>query len=232
MDSSKSRIHKTLSGGVHQTGGRKQSITAQLTRSARRLSAVVAPQFTKLDPFPLLQKYHSLRIRIADITQLEAALERYLANNAVQFNPIDFEITDENDSRILNVSLHPEEMVLAEGARRIFSLTFAESSSDDNGTLISKIRHPVSGMRVFEFIEQHSSDTIQISSCVDDYDRCYIEQFTSSWLGALSLCGCLFTKVQWHFKKDETLLAVVRPQFAFFDENSIRSIKCLSKNDQ
>ncbi|VDK64499.1 unnamed protein product, partial [Anisakis simplex] len=69
MDWNKSRSPKNLSAGVHSSGARKQSITAQLTRSARRFSAAVAPQFTKLDAFPLLQKYRSLHLRICDISQ-------------------------------------------------------------------------------------------------------------------------------------------------------------------
>uniref|UniRef100_A0A0M3ICK8 Uncharacterized protein n=1 Tax=Ascaris lumbricoides TaxID=6252 RepID=A0A0M3ICK8_ASCLU len=222
MDPSKCHAQKATLATHHPVGSRKQSITVQLTRSARRFSTVLAPQFTKLDPLPMLQKCRSLHIRISDITQFEVAVERYLANNAVQFSPIDFEITDENNKRIFNVSLHPEEMVLAEGARRIFTLTFGESSSDDNESVISKIRHPVSGMRLFEFVEHASTETIQIASCVDGDSRCLIEQFSSSWLRTLSLCGCLFTRIQWHFKKDDQIIAIVRPQFAFFDENSIR----------
>lgn len=77
--------------------------------------------------------------------QLQAAIERYVVKNIVQFSPIDFEVTDTNNIRILNVSLHPEEMVLTEGARRIFSVTFDDSDPEEYGTVIAKIRHPISG---------------------------------------------------------------------------------------
>ncbi|VDK49091.1 unnamed protein product [Gongylonema pulchrum] len=151
----KARLRKASSSCT--VGSRRQSLTAQLTRSARRFSAAVAPQLTKLDFLPVLQSHHCLVIRIADVTQakacsettnllqLQTAIKQYIVKNNVQFSPIDFEITDVNDARILNVSLHPDEMVLAEGARRIFSITFDESDPEEYGTVIAKIRHPISG---------------------------------------------------------------------------------------
>lgn len=223
MDAGKAQKPQSQKGspcGVHGTG-RRQSLTAQLTRSARRFSAAVAPQLTKLDILPILQKYLVLDLRINDITQLQAAVEQYVVHNGVQFNPIDFEITNEDSSRVLSVSLHPEEMVLTEGARRILSVTFADSESEEEGILLSKIRHPVSGMRVFEFVEQPCSDIIQITSYVDQGDRCIIEPVSSSWLKMLTTCGCLFSRLQWQFKKNGKIIAIVRPNGSFFDENSL-----------
>lgn len=79
--------------------------------------------------------------------QLQAAVERYVVKNIVQFSPIEFEITDLNDMRVLSVSLYPEEMVLhADGAKRIFSITFDDSDAEEEGTVIAKIRHPMSGL--------------------------------------------------------------------------------------
>lgn len=83
---------------------------------------------------------------------MQVAVERYVINNAVHFNPIEFEVVDENDSHIFEISLYPEEMVLNEGTKRILSLTFAETDSDDDGIVISRIKHPLSGIFIDIFL--------------------------------------------------------------------------------
>lgn len=77
-------------------------------------------------------------------------------------------------------------------------------------------------MRVFEFVERPCSDLIHISSYIDQFDRCYIEPVTNSWLRLLMICGCLFTQVQWHFKREDKIFAVVRPNKTFLGENSFK----------
>uniref|UniRef100_A0A915PXL3 Uncharacterized protein n=1 Tax=Setaria digitata TaxID=48799 RepID=A0A915PXL3_9BILA len=176
MESSKNRSRKnSCSSSMMMMNTKKHSLTAQLTRTVRRFSAAVAPHFTKLDPLPLLQNYHKLNMRMVNIAQLQAAVERYVIKNSTNFNPIDFEITDAKGSRVLSISLYPEEMVLFEGTKRIFSITFDDSDPEEYGTVISKIRHPLSGMRVFEFIKLPCANVVQISSYVDQCNRCQIE---------------------------------------------------------
>lgn len=63
----------------------------------------------------------------------------------MSFSPIDFEITDANDMRVLSISLHPEEMILSEGTRKILSIAFDGSDPDECGTVIATIKHPISG---------------------------------------------------------------------------------------
>lgn len=46
---------------------RKASVSAQLSRTARRFSTVIAPQLTKIDMIPALQKHRKLIIKIADV---------------------------------------------------------------------------------------------------------------------------------------------------------------------
>lgn len=77
--------------------------------------------------------------------QLQAAIEGYIIKNSVNFSPISFKITDANDVRVLTVSLHPEEMILSKGTKKIFSVTFDDSDPEECGTVIAKIRHPLSG---------------------------------------------------------------------------------------
>ena len=49
---------------------RKASVTAQMFRTARRFSTVLAPQLTKLEQIPALMKYKRLIIRIANIERV------------------------------------------------------------------------------------------------------------------------------------------------------------------
>ncbi|EFO24250.2 hypothetical protein LOAG_04230 [Loa loa] len=142
MESGNNRSHK--SSCTSMVNSRRQSLTAQLSRTARRFSATLAPQLTKLDPLPLLQNYEVLNIRLVNIAQYHAAIEGYVIQNNVNFSPIDFEITDENNVRVLSISLHPEEMILSNGTSRIFSITFDDCDPEERGTVIAKIRQPIS----------------------------------------------------------------------------------------
>ena len=49
-------------------------MSAQISRTARRLSTVIAPQLTKLDPLPSLQKVARVSIKIADIKKVKFSL--------------------------------------------------------------------------------------------------------------------------------------------------------------
>ncbi|KAK6111171.1 hypothetical protein QQG55_42610 [Brugia pahangi] len=202
---------------------RKHSLTAQLTRTARRFSTTVAPQLTKLDPLPLLQYYKMLNIRLVDVAQLQAAIKGYIIKNIVNFSPIDFEITDENNVRVLSVSLRPEEMILSKGIKRIFSITFDDSDPEECGTVIAKIRQPISGMRIFEFLELPCSNIVQISSYVDQCDRCQIKLVSNSISNFFTSYRCCFsTSTKWQFIKEGKIYAFIRPNCTFFDEDSLR----------
>lgn len=80
------------------------------------------------------------------ILQLQAAVKGYIIKNSVNFSPIDFEITDANNVRVLSVNLYPDEMILSKGTKRIFSITFDDTDPEECGTVIAKIRHPLSGL--------------------------------------------------------------------------------------
>ncbi|KAK5965255.1 hypothetical protein GCK32_016563 [Trichostrongylus colubriformis] len=123
--------------------GRRQSMTAQITRQARRLSTVLAPQLTKIEPVNILQKVEGVEIRISDMTQYQQAVSQYILRNSVQFDPIDFDITDHTGYRIMTASLYPDGMMINEGKRKICDLTLA--SDEDSANLVAKIAHPVTG---------------------------------------------------------------------------------------
>ncbi|KIH46321.1 hypothetical protein ANCDUO_23628, partial [Ancylostoma duodenale] len=56
-------------GSTTRMAGRRQSMTAQISRQARRLSAVIVPQFTKIEPVNILQKVEGVEIRLNDMAQ-------------------------------------------------------------------------------------------------------------------------------------------------------------------
>ncbi|OZC11019.1 F-box domain protein [Onchocerca flexuosa] len=220
MESNKNQVRRSSCNST--SNSRRQSLTAQLTRTARRFSAALAPQLIKLDPLPILQNYEMLNIRLTNVTQLQAAIQRYIIKNGVSFSPIDFEVTDENDMRVLRISLHPEEMILSEGTRKILSITFDDSDPDECGTVIATIKHPISGMRIFEFLKLPSSNIIQIASHVDQCDRCQIKLISNSIFNSFTICSCFFARTKWEFIKENKIYAFIRYNGTFFDENSLR----------
>ncbi|KIH47256.1 hypothetical protein ANCDUO_22687 [Ancylostoma duodenale] len=64
-----SPIVDELKGSTTRMAGRRQSMTAQISRQARRLSAVIVPQFTKIEPVNILQKVEGVEIRLNDMAQ-------------------------------------------------------------------------------------------------------------------------------------------------------------------
>lgn len=105
---------------------RKASISTHITRTARKFSTAFVPQLIKLDPINVLSKRKKLLIRIANIEQLQTALKQYVLHNAGHFDPVDFEVVDEqNDSVILRAQFQPEEFVVFEGAKQVLSICLA-----------------------------------------------------------------------------------------------------------
>lgn len=68
MESNKSQVRKSSCNSTPNS--RRQSLTAQLTRTARRFSAALAPHLIKLDPLPMLQNHEMLNIRLANVKQV------------------------------------------------------------------------------------------------------------------------------------------------------------------
>lgn len=78
---------------------RKHSVSAQLTRTARRFSTVIAPQLTKLEPVPTLQRHQKVRICISNIQKLNEAIKQYVLHGGRLFDPVEFEIrAEDNDN--------------------------------------------------------------------------------------------------------------------------------------
>uniref|UniRef100_A0A0N5AQJ6 Phospholipid scramblase n=1 Tax=Syphacia muris TaxID=451379 RepID=A0A0N5AQJ6_9BILA len=219
---SKSNSCRNYLPAVHASTGRRHSLSAHLSRSARRFSAVVAPQLTKLEPLPILQTYPMLNLRIVNRTQLNDAIDQYIIHNGVRFSPIEFEITTSNEQRILNVVLSPDEMTLSDGLKRVLTISFNDSDNDGDGVSICQIKHPVSGLKLYDFVEMPLTNVIHVSSSIDSCDKCMIYPETNIWLRMVTSCGCFFTSLQWHFRKRGILYATVRPNRTLFKENSLR----------
>jgi len=98
---------------AHLRAMRKHSVSAQLTRTARRFSTVIAPQLTKLEPVPALQRHQRLRIRIGDIQKLNEAIKQYVLHNGRLFDPVEFEVRAEEDGEetlLLTAQFYAEEV--------------------------------------------------------------------------------------------------------------------------
>ncbi|XGW30973.1 hypothetical protein V3C99_009716, partial [Haemonchus contortus] len=198
--------------------GRRQSMSAQISRQARRLSAAIAPQFTKIDSVNILQKVDGVQIRISDMTQYQQAVGQYVLRNSVQFDPIDFDIIDPSGSRIMQASLYPDGMTLNEGKRKICDITLA--NDEDSLNFIAKITHPVTGMTVYEM--QEIADIITIQSYTDDMNGTRIEAIRPTLLSLLFTCGCTFTRKKWNLISQDIVTAIIEPKSSFFEENSVK----------
>ncbi|WKY04946.1 hypothetical protein Q1695_005728 [Nippostrongylus brasiliensis] len=199
--------------------GRRQSMTAQITRQARRLSTVIAPQFTKIEPVNILQKVDGAEIRISDMTQYQKAVDQYILRNAVQFDPIEFDVIDSSGYRILQANLYPEGVSLIEGKKKVCEVVLAHND-DDTPNCIAKITHPVTNMTVYELKEV--SGIITIQSNADDMIGTRIEPSSALCLSVLFTCGCAFTRHRWTIIAQDVPRATIEPQSSFFEENSVK----------
>uniref|UniRef100_A0A1I7XS28 Urease accessory protein UreD n=1 Tax=Heterorhabditis bacteriophora TaxID=37862 RepID=A0A1I7XS28_HETBA len=137
-------------------------------------------------------------------------------------------------------SLYPDGLFLQEGTRKICEISFGEENNAV--TCVARIKHPVSGMTVYELVEL--GGTIAIQSNTDDMKRlimadaihskyfslfenympliCRILTQNGSWTSLLLTCGCVFSKEQWSIMKKDHALATVTPVRSFFSENAIK----------
>ncbi|GMR48283.1 hypothetical protein PMAYCL1PPCAC_18478, partial [Pristionchus mayeri] len=199
--------------------GRRQSVTAQIQRTARRFSAALVPQLTKLEILPILDKIRGVEIRITDFSKYATAQQQYILHNSVQFAPIEFDIFSLEDGRpILSVSLFPEEIVVNEGQKRIIAISLNED--DAIGTHIAHMKHPVSGMKVYE-INENSTEEFGIRSCSEDSGEYRLKGVEEGFASIFFSCGCSYTKSKWEMKKLVRTVATISPKKSFFSENAM-----------
>ncbi|KAK6027149.1 hypothetical protein OSTOST_06824, partial [Ostertagia ostertagi] len=148
----------------------------------------------------------------------QRAVTQYVTRNSVQFDPIDFDITDLSGCRIMQASLYPEGMMLNEGKRKVCDVTLV--NDDDSPSFIAKISHPVTGMTVYEMRE--IGDIVTIQANTDEMNGTRIEAIRPTWLNILFTCGCAFTRQKWNLITHDIVTAIVEPKTSFFEENSVK----------
>uniref|UniRef100_A0A914IA80 Uncharacterized protein n=1 Tax=Globodera rostochiensis TaxID=31243 RepID=A0A914IA80_GLORO len=223
---------------------RKSSVSAQLTRTARRFSTVIAPQLTKLDAVPVLQKHQRLLIRIADISKLQEAIKQYVLHNGRLFDPVEFEIRADDDAGagppLLTAQFYAEEIVLFDGTKRLLSISLSDPSEQDllqrfnssasvmksldEGSVLAKVRHPISGIKMFELIQssQRLPERWHITGAMDELNKCEIQANSNVWRQVLSACGFVFAAEWWTVQSEGIRIAQICPQKAVCEENSLR----------
>lgn len=226
---------------AHLRAMRKHSVSAQLTRTARRFSTVIAPQLTKLEPVPALQRHQRLRIRIGDIQKLNEAIKQYVLHNGRLFDPVEFEVRAEEDGEeqlLLTAQFYAEEIVLFEGSKRLLSISMTDPAEADllnrfntsgsgpwgsDGPVLAKVRHPISGIKMFEVVQsQRRPQRWQITGAMDELSKCEIHAHSNLWRQMLSACGFVFASDWWSVQSEGFRVAQICPQKAVCEENSLR----------
>ena len=124
-------------------------VSTQLVRGARKLSAAVVPQLTRLEPLTPLGTRRAVLIRLASTSHIQRALHQWIVANAGVFDPIEFSIVDAlaPQTILLRAQLFADELVVLLGARRVLSVCLVEADATasvaDEAAILAKIRHPV-----------------------------------------------------------------------------------------
>lgn len=63
---------------------------------------------------------------LLSLFQLQTALKQYVLHNTGHFDPVEFEVVDEqNDTVILTAQFQPEEFIVFEGTKQVLSIFLA-----------------------------------------------------------------------------------------------------------
>ncbi|CAP26446.2 Protein CBG05904 [Caenorhabditis briggsae] len=203
--------------GMTNTGRRTSSVTAQITRQARRFSTAIAPTLTKIEAVHILRKLDEVRVKMNDVAQLQGAIEHYVLRNSAQFDPVELDIINKEGFRIMQASVYPDEIILQEGSKKICEVTLIDM--EDTSSLL-KIKHPVSGMTVYELREL--GGTILIQTNTDELKGARLMTQTSGLSSLFLNCGCAFSKETWSVLTQDKIMANVRPNRSFWSENEIK----------
>ncbi|CAJ0602708.1 unnamed protein product [Cylicocyclus nassatus] len=204
--------------GVWRMSSRRQSVTASLSRQARRLSAALAPGLTKIDPVNILQKVEGVEIKLSDKTQLQRVVNQYILRNDVNFEPVEFNILDPGGYPIMQASLYPEGFVVTESKRKICEVSVV--GDDDSPTCIAKIKHPVTSMSVYELRDM--GGTICVTSNTDEVHGTTIVSSAEGWMRLLFACGCAFSRDKWSLVTKDVTRAIIIPVSSCFRENYVK----------
>uniref|UniRef100_A0A914BX17 Uncharacterized protein n=1 Tax=Acrobeloides nanus TaxID=290746 RepID=A0A914BX17_9BILA len=198
---------------------RKPSAIAQLFGTCRKISSALAPQLTKIDPIMCLQKHEQLSIKVADIVKLQSIVETYLKQDEVNFEPIEFNIMDEDDENVvLKARLFANEITIVDGNRTVLIIDLEGKYVEWEGSVVAKIRHPITRIKIFEIFESGRFDTFSIMGYADEPNKCEIRS-VSSCARKLLGCGILFVPQWWTFEKNSKELGQVYLKSLVWSEN-------------
>lgn len=171
----------------------------------------------KIEAVHILQKLDEVRVKMNDVAQLQGAIEHYVLRNSAQFDPVELDIINKEGFRIMQASVYPDEIILQEGSKKICEVTLIDM--EDTSSLL-KIKHPVSGMTVYELREL--GGTILIQTNTDELKGARVMTQTSGLTSLFLNCGCAFSKETWSVMTQDKIMAHVRPNRSFWAENEIK----------
>ncbi|GMR56130.1 hypothetical protein PMAYCL1PPCAC_26325, partial [Pristionchus mayeri] len=186
----------------------------------RKFSSILVPQLTKLEMLPVLDKIRGVHIRVAESSRNGSCNREHTLRNCLKFTPIEFDILSLDDGcSILSASLFSDELVIHEGQKDIVEISLNVYDSMHNH--VAQIKHPISGMKVYELNESSDAE-LGIRSCIEGNEVCPLEKRCHH--GLFIQCrstGCCYAKSKWEMKTLGGSIANISPKSSFFSGTSV-----------
>jgi hypothetical protein len=108
------------------------------------------------------------------------------------------------------------------------------------GIAIAKVRHPVTGIKQWEFVEDDQasaaggSGRLRVVNSIDEEPSLYtIEQYGGALRLFASHCGCLFASQAWQLQRAGGVIADISPTCGWFwHENSMDAVWTEKTNNE
>jgi hypothetical protein len=111
-------------------------------------------------------------------------------------------VDEQSNVVILTAQFQPEEFVIFEGTKQILSIFLAEADPESDEFNLAKIRHPMSGIKIYEMVHAPNSRAYYISDCMQDTTKCQFQAHSNCWRQMLSMCGFMFVPTFWTVDQD------------------------------
>lgn len=205
--------------------GRKMSQV--ISHQARRCSLAVVPQLCKLEDVECLMTTSEVRIEIMNEADVVAATEEFVMHNGCEFAPIFMRVLNDAGDVIMMARLNCDEFVVHDVApepRRLMALALSNPNGSVPmvlGSPVAKIKHPVTGMKLFIFVqlvEPRQPAIVHVYKTTNDKEKhppvAVIEENRSLVMRLLGGCGCTFADETFCIKKDGQVVADVGPRLS------------------
>lgn len=73
----------------------------------------------------------------------------------------------------------------------------SEADPDSDEFNIAKIRHPMSGIKIYEMTNTPNQRSHYITDCMNDATKCQFQAHSNCWRQMLSMCGFMFVPTFW-----------------------------------